>query len=101
MTKIILSGCFGNMGRVITQCVSQRDDCEIVAGVDIFDGNAPYPVFKSFDEVSVDADVVIDFSHPSVLASLISYCKNNNCPVVVATTGLNEDQKMIYISSQK
>ena len=93
MTKIILSGCFGKMGKVITDCVSQRDDCEIVAGVDIFDGNAPYPVFKSFDELNVDADVVVDFSHPSVLSSLINYCKVKKCPVIVATTGLSEEQK--------
>ncbi len=81
------------MGRVITQCVSQRDNCEIVAGVDINEGNAPYPVFKSFDDINVSADVVIDFSHPSVLSSLLDYCKKNKCPVVVATTGLDEKQK--------
>ena len=66
MIRIILSGCFGKMGHVIRDCVSSRNDCEIVAGVDIGDGKAEFPVFKSFDSTSgVDADVIIDFSHPS------------------------------------
>lgn len=38
MIRIILSGCFGKMGHVIRDCVSSRNDCEIVAGVDIGDG---------------------------------------------------------------
>ena len=31
MLKILLSGCNGAMGKVITNCVAERDDCEIVA----------------------------------------------------------------------
>lgn len=93
MVKIILSGCSGKMGNVITKCVSTRNDCEIVAGVDINKCDAPYPVFSSFSEVDVDADVIIDFSHPSVLSSLLDYCKNNNVPAVIATTGLSDEQK--------
>ena len=34
MTRIILSGCNGKMGKFITDIVDSRDDCEIVAGVD-------------------------------------------------------------------
>lgn len=93
MIRIILSGCFGKMGHVIRDCVSSRNDCEIVAGVDIGDGKAEFPVFKSFDSTSgVDADVIIDFSHPSVLSGLLEYASAKKCPAVVATTGLSEDQ---------
>lgn len=93
MTKIILSGCFGKMGRVITECVNTRDDCEIVAGIDIFDGKADYPVFKSFSQADTEADVVIDFSHPSVIAEMLDFCKEKKLPVVIATTGLSDEQK--------
>lgn len=93
MTRIILSGCFGKMGRVITDCVAKRDDCTIAAGVDINEGNAPYPVYKSFYEVKETADVVIDFSHPSVLSDLLDFCKNNKYPAVIATTGLSDSQR--------
>ena len=71
MTNIILSGCNGKMGRVITDCVSKRDDCKIVAGVDLnTESLFGYPVYDSFDRISEKADVIIDFSHPSVLIRL-------------------------------
>ena len=54
MIRIILSGCFGKMGHVIRDCVSSRNDCEIVAGVDIGDGKAEFPLFKSFDSIGVN-----------------------------------------------
>lgn len=93
MVKIILSGCSGKMGHVITKCVENKENCEIVAGVDINECDAPYPIFASFSEIDVDADVIIDFSHPSVLASLLEYCKKNKMPAVIATTGLSDEQK--------
>ncbi len=92
MTKIILSGCFGHMGKVITDCVSKRADCEIVAGVDIGSGTAAYPVFKSFSDVNVDADVIVDFSHPSVLNGLLEFAVAKKMPAVIATTGLSDEQ---------
>ena len=92
MVKIILSGCSGKMGHVITKCVENKENCEIVAGVDINKCDAPYPIFASFSEIDVDADVIIDFSHPSVLASLLEYCKKNKMPAVIATTGLSDEQ---------
>ncbi len=92
MTRIILCGCSGKMGKNITACVDNRNDCEVVAGVDVIEGNYPYPVFKSFNEVNIEADVIIDFSHPSVLNDLLSFAKAKKMPAVIATTGLNEQQ---------
>lgn len=92
MTKVILSGCFGHMGKVITDCVRNRADCEIVAGVDIGGGVADYPVFKSFSDLNVNGDVIIDFSHPSVLDGLLDYATAHKCAAVVATTGLADEQ---------
>lgn len=93
MTKIILSGCNGKMGRVITSCVQDSGNCKIVAGVDI---NAvalsDYPVYSSFCEVKEAADVIIDFSHPSVLSSLLEFAKNRELPLVLATTGFSSEQ---------
>ena len=70
MTRILLSGCCGHMGRVIREIVKQRDDCEICAGVDLMTESAEFPIYTSFDDVCETPDVVIDFSHPSVLSSL-------------------------------
>ena len=35
MTKIIMNGCNGKMGQVITRLVSEDNECEIVAGFDV------------------------------------------------------------------
>lgn len=63
MTRIILCGCCGKMGHFITQLVSERTDCEIVAGVDLNVNaqTASYPAYASIDQVTEAADVIIDF----------------------------------------
>ena len=92
MTKIILSGCNGKMGSVITDIVATMDDCEIVCGVDVADiRKHSYPVFTSFGDVNLKADVIIDFSHPSALDNILAYAKKNNTPVVLATTGYSDE----------
>ncbi len=93
MTKILLSGCLGRMGRAITQIASATPDAEIVCGFDIGKGDMPYPVYSDYSNIKEKADVIIDFSHPSNLNSLLEYAKQNNIPVVVSTTGLSEEQK--------
>lgn len=93
MTKIILSGCSGKMGKVIAREVSLRDDCEIVAGVDIYsDGSADFPVYDDFSKIEEDSDVIIDFSNPSVLNGLLSYSISKSKPAVICTTGFSPEQ---------
>ncbi len=92
MTRIILSGALGKMGKAITACLDSREDCEIVAGVDFSNGESTFPIYKSFADIDVGADVIIDFSHPSVLEDLLTFAKNNKLPAVIATTGLTEHQ---------
>lgn len=93
MTRIILSGCGGTMGKVITKCVAERQDCCIAAGIDpALPAGLEYPVFASPDQCTVTADVIIDFSHPSALTGLLEFAKRNSIPAVVATTGLSQAQ---------
>ena len=81
------------MGRVIASLVENRDDCEISAGVDLRPaGNETFPVFASPAEVTAPADVVIDFSHPSVLSPLLAYAREKKLPVVLCTTGYTPEQ---------
>lgn len=94
MTKIIMNGCNGKMGQVITRLVNEDSECEIVAGFDVNDSiENTYPVFTNPDEFTGDADVVIDFSHPSALTNVLNYCKKRKLPVILATTGFSEEQK--------
>ena len=65
MTNIILSGANGRMGRAITEKVQKSDNCRIVAGYDINDFcENPYPVFTDIEKCNIEADVIVDFSHP-------------------------------------
>lgn len=90
MLKILLSGCCGHMGRVITQLVSEQGQATIVAGIDLQDdASLPYPVYTAFSQVNEEADVIIDFSHPNALEGLLTFAKDKNIPAVVATTGLS------------
>lgn len=94
MTKIILNGCNGKMGQVISRLVADDETTEIVAGIDINGSvNNSYPVFISLSEFKGDADVIIDFSHPSCLSGLLEYSKKRNLPIIVSTTGLSKEQK--------
>ena len=94
MTNIILSGCNGKMGRVITRLVSEDENAKIVAGIDFSDfGENDYPVFKNPMDCDVSADVIVDFSHPSVFSNLMEFAKERKIPVIVATTGLSQEQR--------
>jgi len=102
MTKIILSGANGRMGRVIQNVVSMRDDCTIVAGVDLNTKSTSFPVYSNINEIKEAADVIIDFSNPALLDSLLAFSKANNMPIVIATTGYDEKQKaMIYAAAKE
>lgn len=103
MTKIILCGCNGKMGKVIQSCVAAREDCRIVAGIDInTEVTGGFPVFSSLAECSLSADVVIDFSHPSLLNELLEYCVKTQTPLVLATTGYSEQQiEQIHIAAKQ
>ncbi len=93
MTDIILSGCCGVMGKNIAECISKKDDCRIVAGIDIKTvEDSPFPIYKNADNFSGKADVIIDFSHPSALNSLLSYAVRTGTPAVISTTGLSDEQ---------
>ncbi len=93
MTRIILSGCCGKMGRNVINSVNQRKDCEIVAGIDIVeDSNIGFPIFQNYNELEVKADVIIDFSNPALLSSMLDYATKSNTAVVLATTGLSDSQ---------
>lgn len=93
MTRIIMSGCNGAMGRTITDIVAGDSEAEIVAGIDISDdGTKDYPVFSSIKDCDVEADALIDFSTPKILDDLLAYCEEKKLPAVLCTTGYDESQ---------
>ncbi len=74
MTRIIMCGCNGAMGRMITGIVRDDPEAEIVAGID------------------VEADAIIDFSTPKILTEILTYSKQHKVPAVLCTTGYSDEQ---------
>ncbi len=94
MINIILSGCNGKMGRVITRLLAEDENAKIAAGFDISDSLPnTYPVYKNPTECTEKADVLIDFSHPSALEGVLEFAKKTSTPAVICTTGLSADQR--------
>lgn len=93
MKKIILCGANGKMGHVIRNIVAADNEYEIVAGVDINTESTDFPIYSEIDSVKESADVIIDFSNPALLNSLLEYSAAKKIPVVIATTGFDDDQK--------
>lgn len=92
MKKIILCGCNGKMGNVIQNVIASRAGCEIVAGVDLNAAGGAFPMYKTIGDVREKADVIIDFSHPTLLNDILNFSEKNHVPAVLATTGYSESQ---------
>ena len=103
MVKIIMHGCNGYMGQVISGLVEKDPGAQIVAGIDIADnGNNSYPVYTKAEDCQEEADVIVDFSSAKAVDALLDYSVNRQIPVVVCTTGLSEEQlKKVEEASQK
>lgn len=93
MVRIIMCGCNGKMGHVISDLAQKDMQVKIVAGVDfVTEKHYDYPVFTSITECNVEADVVIDFSSPQKLTERLAYSVEKNVPMVFCTTGLSEEE---------
>ena len=93
MTKVIISGCNGKMGQVVTQMVASTEGIQTVAGFDLTPTKLnDYPVYADPMECPVEADCVVDFSHPNALTGLLNFCKKKGCGIVLATTGYSKEQ---------
>ena len=103
MTKVIITGCSGKMGASLINAAASREDIEIIGGIDIVEPvNAKFEYAKTFSELKCSADVIVDFSNPVVLDSMLEYAVEKNIPVVICTTGYSEEQKKkIFAASEK
>ena len=104
--KVGLFGANGRMGRVLVEALDLSDDAELsvatvrddspwvglnvgeLAGI----GKKNIDCSALSDLSGSDADVMIDFTLPSVIESNLAWCVENNMPVVIGTTGLNDSQ---------
>lgn len=93
MVRIIMHGCNGKMGQVITGLVADDPNAQIVAGIDIADNrDNGYPVFTDIKKCDVAADVIVDFAAAAAVDALLDYSVEKQIPVVLCTTGLSDEQ---------
>lgn len=93
MVRVIMHGCNGHMGQVISGLIDGDSDAQIVAGIDLCDNRENgYPVFTDIQACDVQADVMIDFSSFKATDGVLDYCLEKKLPLVLCTTGLTDEQ---------
>ncbi len=92
MINVILCGAGGKMGGFVAEACSKDNEMQIVAGIDKVNNGQSFPIFDNFSKITSKTDVIIDFSHPILLDSILEYAINTNTAVVLATTGYSEAQ---------
>lgn len=101
MVKVILNGCSGKMGKVISEVSSQFKTLEIIGGIDKYPILCSYPVFSSCDDLTLEYDVILDFSRAESLHDLLILTEKTKKPLVLCSTGYSEeDLRLIYEKSK-
>ena len=93
--KAVICGANGAMGKLICGILGD----EVVGKVSI-DGENNIP--KTFAELgSVEADVVIDFSHHTAVSDVLAYAKAIGAAAVIGTTGHTGEEKELIFAAAK
>ena len=100
MIEVLVNGACGRMGSTVANAVREAEDLHLAACVDIHaaspEGGDTYlgtPYFKGLQTAleAIKPDVVVDFTHPSVVADNIRTALAAGVATVVGTTGLSEE----------
>ena len=102
MIKVLIHGVNGKMGQEVLKQLHFYDDCVLIGGLDkeIID-NSSFPVYTNFKDIIEKPDVIIDFSIPSATMCMLDYARENNIPVVIATTGFSEEENTRILEYSK
>lgn len=88
MINVVVSGILGKMGSILASSIEASNQFKLVAG---YDQQESLNVFSNLNQLP-KSDVIIDFSHPLTLDSLLDYAVKHHIPLVLATTGYNDAQ---------
>ncbi len=100
MIRVIIVGALGKMGQSVFDAIKARPtEFTVIAGVDagavLTSDASPFPIYPSIEQVTQEADAVIDFSRPEALSSLLSYCAEHGLFLITGTTGLTDTEKTL------
>ena len=94
MIRVLINGCNGKMGQEVLNAINNNENFEVLNGVDLNENpKYNFPVYTNTDEIKEKPDVIIDFSVPVATMKILKYAKENKVPIVIATTGLSDDEK--------
>ena len=102
--ELIINGAAGRMGKRILALAVESEEFTITAAVDYDqcpDLGKDAGILAGVGELEVElssefpegADVLIDFSLPQATDRVMDYCVDNGVGLVLATTGISEQQK--------
>ena len=94
MINVLVNGCNGKMGQIVSDLIQKKENMEVTGGVDKEKTvNSIYPVYSNPNDITEKPDVIIDFSIPEATLKILEYAKTNNVPLVIATTGFTKEQE--------
>ncbi len=96
MIKILFCGASGRMGRATYDLTKDSSRYSIVCGVDVTPApDLPFPIYPKIGDNEELPDVIVDFSHHALLPSILDYALEKKIPVVICTTGHNEEENAL------
>lgn len=113
ITKIVVTGCCGRMGRRIASLAFKDEEIKVAGaaeakghpeiGKDLgrilcIDG-ADIKVSSDLEQAAKGADVIIDFTTPTATVSALSIARKLKLPIVIGTTGLTDEELKILKST--
>ncbi len=81
--RLLINGSRGRMGQSLVACAAEDPQLKVTAQVDAGD---------DFTEALATCDAVIDFSHHSILQSVLDGCAQSAKTLVIGTTGHSDAQ---------
>ncbi len=84
MTRVIITGSKGRMGRMLTACAPQHPDLQLAGQIDQGD---------DLRAVIDQGDVVIDFSSHSATPAIAALCAERRKAMVIGTTGHSTEDR--------
>jgi 4-hydroxy-tetrahydrodipicolinate reductase len=99
--NILVNGILGHMGKIVADlCRQGYRDSSLVGGIDISPATIDVPLAVGYMEADnlsslSQVDVIVDFSHHSSTEGLLDFATRHNIPVVLATTGHSEEEKVL------
>ncbi len=91
--KIVVNGAGGRMGKTLCDLIEKSEKHTLAAQVSMeFETDSEKGIYKSLEEFSGECDMLIDFSNHSATYDVTSYALKRGLPVVIATTGQNEEE---------